>query len=193
MTHQSWYAKCSLRRLSTHRIPRKAFKDWLIRRSARITPSTRSSRLVRPHPHTSRPIQCCCRTTSTLLICRVLKTRSRPNAWFALLADDGPGKGVHAGRPQGKAHDEIHSGGADDAVVNQRVLGHERDPGEPRCREPHVREMTPVPVVYIIVRPTCIPLGNCTLGPICTARWRPERRATVGIYNVISCHFFSRV
>jgi hypothetical protein len=117
----------------------------LIRRSARITPSTRSSRLVRPHPHTSRPIQCCCRTTSTLLCC-VLKTRSRANAWFALLADDGPGKGVHAGRPQGKAHDEIHSGGADDAVVNQRVLGHERDPGEPRCREPHVREMTPVPV-----------------------------------------------
>jgi len=64
------------------------------------------------------------------------------NTSFAVLADDSSRKGVHAGRPQGEAHNEIHSRGADDTLIDERILGYERDPGEPRSGEPNVWEMT---------------------------------------------------
>ena len=78
------------------------------------------------------------------------------NTWFALHTVDNAGKSVHAGRPQDEADDEIHHRRADDAVIHERVLGHERDPGpgEPRPGEPHVREMTAPLVIYCSL-PAC--------------------------------------
>ena len=79
---------------------------------------------------------------------------------------DNAGKGVHAGRPQGKAHDEIHRGRADDALIHERAVGHECCPGEPRPGEPHVREMTADTAPLVIYCSLPAP-GNCTLGLVC--------------------------
>ena len=60
---------------------------------------------------------------------------------------------MHTGGPQAEADNEIRGGGADDAVLHERVLGYERPLRKPGLGEPHVREMTS----------TCLP-WRCTSG-----------------------------
>lgn len=59
-----------------------------------------------------------------------------------VLADDAPRERMHAGGPQAEAHDEIRGRRADDALLDERVLGHERPLRKPGLGQPHVREMT---------------------------------------------------
>ena len=77
-----------------------------------------------------------------------------------MAADDAPGERMHTGGPQVEADNEIRGGGADDAVLHERVLGYERPLRKPGLGEPHVRQMTsslshmPPLALYIGVLPS---------------------------------------